>query len=171
MREIVQVKENHLDGPIPIRHIGGCYGYGMGQSPRINYNVAFDSGFLGRVVFYPFQILSDQVIFFPADVTWVLMHFSHLPFGFPLLSFSCPLCQKFLNSLLRTEGTSDASDAKSFKKLRLFCTRVFPGETGTLHKLTLEFLAKSSIISSSFQVARPLEAEERRATSCFSEVI
>ena len=43
--------------------------------------------------------LSDQVIFFPADVTWVLMYFSHLPFGFPLLSFSCPLCQKFLNNL------------------------------------------------------------------------
>ena len=127
--------------------------------------------FWAGLFFCPFQILSDQVIFFPADVTWVLMHFSHLPFGFPLLSFSCPLCQKFLNSLLRTEGTSDASDAKSFKKLRLFCTRVFPGETGTLHKLTLEFLAKSSIISSSFQVARPLEAEERRATSCFSEVI
>ncbi len=127
--------------------------------------------FWARLFFCPFQILSDQVIFFPADVTWVLMHFSHLPFGFPLLSFSCPLCQKFLNSLLRTEGTPDASDAKSFKKLRLFCTRVFPGETGTLHKLTLEFLAKSSIISSSFQVARPLEAEERRATSCFSEVI
>ena len=127
--------------------------------------------FWAGLFFCPFQILSDQVIFFPADVTWVLMYFSHLPFGFPLLSFSCPLCQKFLNSLLRTEGTSDASDAKSFKKLRLFCTRVFPGETGTLHKLTLEFLAKSSIISSSFQVARPLEAEERRATSCFSEVI
>ena len=127
--------------------------------------------FWAGLFFCPFQILSDQVIFFPADVTWVLMYFSHLPFGFPLLSFSCPLCQKFLNSLLRTEGTSDASDAKSFKKFRLFCTRVFPGETGTLHKLTLEFLAKSSIISSSFQAARPLEAEERRATSCFSEVI
>lgn len=127
--------------------------------------------FWARLFFCPFQILSDQVIFFPADVTWVLMYFSHLPFGFPLLSFSCPLCQKFLNSLLRTEGTSDASDAKSFKKFRLFCTRVSPGGTGTLHKLTLEFLAKSSIISSSFQVARPLEAEERRATSCFSEVI
>ena len=127
--------------------------------------------FWAGLFFCPFQILSDQVIFFPADVTWVLMYFSHLPFGFPLLSFSCPLCQKFLNSLLRTEGTSDASDAKSFKKFRLFCTRVFPGETGTLHKLTLAFLAKSSIISSSFQAARPLEAEERRATSCFSEVI
>ena len=53
MREIVQVKENHLDGSIPVSHIGGCYGYGMGQSHRINYNVAFDSGFLGRVVFLP----------------------------------------------------------------------------------------------------------------------
>ncbi len=36
-------KENHLDGSIPVSHIGGCYGYGMGQSHRINYNVTFDS--------------------------------------------------------------------------------------------------------------------------------
>lgn len=43
MRKIVQVKENHLDGSIPVSHIGGCYGYGMGQSHRINYNVTFDS--------------------------------------------------------------------------------------------------------------------------------
>ena len=47
--------------------------------------------FWAGLFFCPFQILSDQVIFFPADVTWVLMYFSHLPFGFPLLSFSCPL--------------------------------------------------------------------------------
>ena len=36
-------KEEHLDGSIPIRHIGGCYGYGMGQSHRINYDAAYDA--------------------------------------------------------------------------------------------------------------------------------
>ena len=43
MRKIVQVEKNHLNRPIPICNISRCYSYGVRQSHRINYDVAFDS--------------------------------------------------------------------------------------------------------------------------------
>ena len=61
----------------------------------------------------PFQILPDQLIFFPADITWVLMHFPQLPLVF---SYYLPLrhfCQKILNRLLQFHIGVDSEDIQS----------------------------------------------------------
>ncbi len=39
----VQVEKDHLNSPIPICNISGCYGYGMRQTHCIYDNVALDS--------------------------------------------------------------------------------------------------------------------------------